>query len=121
MALLVMLAVAFGALAPAVAQVLVAERGQDATMQVCTSTGMLMMVLADGDRQPVDDNGAPAELHKQCPWCSAVHAPAAWPATELTLPLLPRAQERPVAFYHVVPTPAIWRGALTRAPPALRG
>lgn len=119
-ALLAVLAVVFGALAPTVARALVAERGQDAIMQVCTGSGMLML-QADADIGTAGDSGTAPDLQQHCPWCNVAHAPAAWPTTELTLPLLPCAQEMPVAFYRAGPTPAVWRGALTRAPPALRG
>ncbi len=119
-ALLAMLAVAFGALAPTLAQAVVAGgAAPEGAVMVCTASGMLW-VQADGDVLPDEGSSTLADLKKPCTWCS-MHAVAAPPATQAALPLLRCAQDMPVAFYRAGPRPAVWLGALTRAPPALRG
>lgn len=117
-AFLAMLAVAFGALAPTLAQAVVAAGSQDAIMEVCTSTGMLM-VQTGGETPSPEDGNALADMQKPCTWCG-MHGALAPPAVLPLLPLLHAAQDMPAAFYRDGPRPAIWLGALTRAPP-LRG
>lgn len=118
-AFLAMLAVAFGALAPTLAQAVVAAGSQDAFMEVCTSTGMLMTVQTGADTQPYGRGDALADMQKPCTWCG-MHGALAPPAALPLLSLLPGAQDMPAAFYRDGPRPAIWLGAHTRAPP-LRG
>jgi hypothetical protein len=115
-----MLAVAFGALAPTLAQAVVAGgAAPEGAVMVCTASGMLW-VQADGDVLSDEGSSTLADLKKPCTWCS-MHAVAAPPAMQAALPLLRCAQDMPVAFYRAGPRPAVWLGALTRAPPALRG
>ena len=119
-ALLAMLAVAFGALAPTLAQAVVAGgAAPEGAVMVCTASGMLW-VQADGDVLSDEGSKTQADLKKPCTWCS-MHAVAAPPVTQTALPLLRCAQDMPVAFFRAGPRPTVWLGALTRAPPALRG
>ncbi|NCU67370.1 DUF2946 domain-containing protein [Acidovorax sp. 210-6] len=115
-ALLAMLAMVFGALAPAVAQAMVSSASPELAMEVCTSTGMLLVQADPGG----GDGSQASPMQKPCLWCG-MHGVAAPPALPAALPLLRCAQEMPVAFYRAGPTPTVWLGALTRAPPAARG
>lgn len=120
-----MLALAFGALAPVLAQAMVSRTSTNPglVLEVCTSTGMLW-VQADAGAQPGDGDGdgdgpQASPMQKPCLWCG-MHGVAAPPALASALPLLRCAQEMPAAFYRAGPTPTVWLGALTRAPPAAR-
>lgn len=86
-ALLAMLAVAFGALAPTLAQAVVAGgAAPEGAVMVCTASGMLW-VQADGDVLSDEGSSTLADLKKPCTWCS-MHAVAAPPAMQAALPLL---------------------------------
>lgn len=114
-AFLAMLAVAFGALAPTLAQAVVAGSNHDFAMEVCTSTGMLL-VQGGGGFQPSEGDDTLADMQKQCSLCSmqgSVAPPSALPQ----MPLLHGVQDMPIAFYRDGPRPVIWLGAHTRAPP----
>lgn len=111
---LALLTVAFGALAPAAAQAFTAGAQRNALVEVCISTGMVLMDIAaaDGSTAPADQ----ADAGKHCPWCS-LHSGVALPPQAYSVPLLPRAEGMPAAFYRAGPMPAAWRGVRSRAPP----
>ena len=68
-ALLAMLAVAFGALAPTLAQAVVAGgAAPEGAVMVCTASGMLW-VQADGDVLPDEGRSTLADLKKPCTTC----------------------------------------------------
>lgn len=119
-ALLALLAVAFGALAPLMAHAVVSGAGPELAMEVCTSTGMLL-VQADPGPEPGGDGPQASPMQKPCLWCG-MHAVAAPPPVAAAAhPLLRCAQAMPVAFYRAGPTSTVWLHALSRAPPAARG
>lgn len=119
-ALMAMLTMVFGALAPAMAQAVLASTNPDMAIEVCTSTGMLLVQASPGAQSENGGDPQASPMQKPCLWCG-MHGVAAPPALPTALPLLHCAQEMPVAFYRAGPTPTVWLGALTRAPPALRG
>lgn len=114
-----LLAVVVSALMPTLAQALTQTNASDDALMVCTASGV-MWVQSHGDALPAEDNTMATDQQQHCSWCS-MHAMAALPVTASALPLLACSQEMPVAFYRAGPMPSIWLGALTRAPPALRG
>ena len=78
-----MLAVAFGALAPTLAQAVVAGgAAPEGAVMVCTASGMLW-VQADGDVLSDEGSSTLADLKKPCTWCN-MHAVAARPTSSTT-------------------------------------
>ena len=114
---LAMLALVLGALAPTLAQAVVASSDRSDWVQICSATGMVWVkadpAAADTERAPMADMGI------QCPWCS-LHSPAAGlppaPALGFTSAAL-----APLAGGLVAsPPPAgVWIAAPARAPPLL--
>lgn len=113
-----MLAMAMAALAPAVAQAVVAGAGNRDWVEVCSVSGVVWVKAAAAESE--HDAGSPmADGAMNCPWCS-LHGGAAG--------LLPQAQVAswhstgPALLNRVNPAPiasALWRGAPARAPPHL--
>ncbi|MGP1683359.1 MAG: DUF2946 domain-containing protein [Giesbergeria sp.] len=112
-----MLAIMFGALAPTLAHALTSGSELGVGMDVCGSTGMFLM---NAEATPSDEDGS-ADLQtrqQHCLWCSSHASNVAVPVQAIaTTPLLRCAQEMPPAFYRVGFTSAVWRKALSRAPP----
>ncbi len=111
---LAMLAVLLGALAPGVAQALVAAQGGSGWMQVCSASGMVW-VQSDA----VDDPAAGKPLtdaSRHCPWCSPQGAAGLPPEPSPVVGRTP-AFEAPRAHVRSA-TPALpWPAAKSRAPP----
>lgn len=112
---LAMLAMVLAALAPTLAQAVVASSDRSDWVQICSATGM---VWVQADHAPGDPDGAPlADMGMQCPWCS-LHSPAAGlppalvtgAASNLQTPL-------PGGFMAAAPPLALWIAAPARAPP----
>lgn len=109
------------ALAPTVAQamVAVAEKGQ--WVEVCSASGMVWL-KADGtdaanDSAPVQGQSV-ADMGKHCPWCSFHGAVAGLPPPVTSAPLLVDLTQAltapaPLAWIHKPP-----RSTQARAPPA---
>lgn len=111
---LAMFAMLLGALAPAVAQAVVASQGGPGWVQVCSASGM-MWVEADALEDPAA--GKPmADASRHCSWCSLQGAaglpPAPSPAAALDLPAEP-----PKAHFRSASPAAPWPSAQSRAPP----
>lgn len=116
---LAMLAVVWGALAPTLAQAVVrsAPTPGDGWVEVCSVSGMVWVSLDTGKQQPAPHSGS--SDGPSCDWC-ALHggapgapvAHASWPASGVMSAF-------PPAFYQAPVTPAVWRSALSRAPPTV--
>lgn len=116
---LAILAVVWGALAPTLAQAVVraAPTPGDGWVEVCTVSGMVRVSLDTGEQQPAPHSGS--FDGQSCDWC-ALHggapgspvAHASWQASGVMSAF-------PPAFYQAPVTPAVWRSALSRAPPAV--
>ena len=112
-----MLAIMFGALAPTLAHALTSGSDRGVGMEICGSTGMFLMAA---EATPSDEDGSadPQARQQHCLWCSLHASNVAVPVQAIvTTPLLRCAQEMPPAFYRVGFTSAVWRKALSRAPP----
>lgn len=113
----VMLALAFGALAPTLVHALPTDRISGIEVEVCGSTGMFMLAIeavsADADSQ---DYAESQDAPNYCPWC-CLHADMAQPVQVNVAALLSCAHEMPPAFYRDGFTSPLWRSAHARAPP----
>lgn len=114
-----LLTLVLGALAPTVAQALVAGGDRADWLQVCSVSGMVWVQADTGevsDQQP--DGGAPmgdASLH--CPWCTLHGGAAGLPVAQALPELPPRLTDLPPAFYRAPLAATVWATAQSRAPP----
>ncbi len=111
---LAMLALALGAVAPAVAQVVVTDRSD--WVEICNASGM---VWVQADHAPGDADSAPlSDMGMQCSWCS-LHSPTSGlppaPVMGFTSSL---PQPLPGGWKAVAPPVGVWTAAPARAPPA---
>lgn len=113
---LAMLALALGALAPAMAQVAVSASDRSNWVQICSASGMVW-IQADAaalgtDSVPLADMGAP------CAWCLMHSAVAGLPPAPVmgfnsSLP-----QPLPGGCMVAAPPVGVWTAAPARAPPS---
>ena len=112
---LAMLAMLVGALAPAVAQAVVASQGGPGWVQVCSASGMVW-VKTDGLEDPAA--GKPmADAARQCPWCSLQGAAGLPPEPLSVAAALDRPALSPQAHFRSATPATPWPSALSRAPP----
>jgi hypothetical protein len=115
---LAMLAMVLGALAPTVAQAVVASQGGAGWVQVCSASGMVWLKAdaIDGDSALGDASESMTDASRHCPWCN-LHGATGLPPAQTLTPLL-----APVAVVpQVPPSPpsfaTFWPAAPPRAPP----
>jgi hypothetical protein len=115
---LAMLAMLLGALAPTVAQAVVAAQGGPGWVQVCSASGMVWVQAdaLDGDNAVADVGKSMADASRHCPWCSLQGAVGLPPASVHTPLLAPNAEPPPEPFRSALPAPP-WPDAQSRAPP----
>jgi len=112
---LAMFAMLLGALAPAVAQAVVASKGGDGWVQVCSASGMVW-VKSDGLEDPAA--GKPmADASRHCPWCSLQGSAGLPPEPLMAVALQRDPAATPAARFHSAAPFAPWPAALSRAPP----
>jgi len=114
---LAMLAMLLGALAPTVAQAVVASQGGPGWVQVCSASGMVWVQAdaIDGDRI-ANASESMADASRHCPWCN-LHGAVGLPPEPVQQPALaPRAEPPAVPFRSALPAPP-WPTAQSRAPP----
>ena len=104
------LALVMGALAPTVAQAMVAGGDRADWLEVCSVSGMVW-VNADtgesGDRQP--DGGAPMGGGSQhCAWCTLHGGATGLPGVDTVSVLPARLTELPPAFYLAPMAASVW-------------
>ncbi|MDG5977559.1 lipoprotein [Hydrogenophaga taeniospiralis CCUG 15921] len=111
---LAMLAMVLGALAPTVAQAVVASSDHDGWVQVCSVSGMVW-VQADAD--PASGDAPMASGAMDCPWCS-LHGgvPGLPPVSAGAEPLAPQAEPLPI-YLRTAALRGTWASGLARAPP----
>lgn len=114
-----LLTLVLGALAPTVAQALVAGGDRSDWMQVCSVSGMVWVQADTGevrDQQP--DGGAPmADASQHCPWCTLHGGAAGLPVAQALPDLSPRLTDLPPAYYCAPLAATVWAAAQSRAPP----
>ncbi len=114
-----LLTLVLGALAPTVAQALVAGSDRADWLQVCSVSGMVWVQADTGevrDQQP--DGSAPmsdASLH--CPWCTLHGGASGLPPVDAVAVVPAPLAEQPPAFYRAPLAATVWATAQSRAPP----
>jgi hypothetical protein len=114
---LAMLAMLLGALAPTVAQAVVASQGGPGWVQVCSASGMAW-IQADA----IDGDGignaseSMADASRHCPWCN-LHGAVGLPPASAQQPALVHRAEPPAAPFRSALSAPPWPTALSRAPP----
>jgi hypothetical protein len=116
---LALLAMVLGALAPTVAQAVVAASDRAEWIEVCGASGMVWVQVEaeDGSLATHPGQGSMADGSQHCPWCS-LHGGAAG------LPVVPVVSDPPPGLAGPLPTadpvsprPATWAPPQARAPP----
>jgi hypothetical protein len=110
-----MLAMLLGALAPAVAQAVVASQGGVGWVQVCSASGMVW-VKSDGLEDPAASKPM-ADASRHCPWCSLQGSAGLPPEPSLTASFQRGPAQAPATRFHSATPSAAWPAALSRAPP----
>lgn len=112
---LAMLALVLAALAPTLAQAVVAGSDRSDWVQICSATGM---VWVQADQAAGDMESAPlADMGMQCPWCS-LHSPATGLPPALGSGVAAAAPASlPQAVTAAAPPVGVWIAAPARAPP----
>lgn len=114
---LAMLAMLLGALAPTVAQAVVATQGGPGWVQVCSASGMVWMQADASEHDAVADAGkSMADASRHCPWCHLNGTAGLPPESVPAMALAPRAERPPETFRSALPAPP-WPAAQSRAPP----
>lgn len=114
---LALIAMVLDALAPAVAQAVVASSDRAQWVEVCSASGMIW-IQPDADATAAGSSSVPGVgAAMSCPWCT-LHGGAADlpPAMVLSAPL-PRLTEPPPVFFRAVTLTGIWVVAQARDPP----
>lgn len=111
----------FGALAPTVAQAMVAASEKGQWVEICSASGMVWLKVDGADTAAtavVTEQDKPmADMGKHCPWCSFHGSAAGLPPVMSSAPLLaPAAQALPEPGHRALCSNAP-RCAQARAPP----
>ena len=115
---LALLAMVLGALAPTVAQAMVASSDRAAWVEVCSASGMVWVKADTGESADAGHDGRMpmSDATQHCPWCSLHGAAADLPVVMVT-DLMPRQTDLPPAFLRAVTRPGVWAPPQARAPP----
>ncbi|WP_066273591.1 DUF2946 domain-containing protein [Hydrogenophaga palleronii] len=114
---LAMLAMVLGALAPTLAQAVVAAQGGPGWMQVCSASGMVWVQTdAQGDLADMDVGKSMADASRHCPWCQ-LHGAAGLPPAPLAVTDLAAPTAAPLWRASVDEPATFWPAAPSRAPP----
>lgn len=110
-----LLAILFGALAPAFSQAVTPPAGLAGTMEICTMDGIRTMSLDDAGSQ----NPPPDHFLKHCSYCLSHSTPPALPPTTgFVIASAATAERYPPLFYRAAHALFPWTAANPRAPPA---
>jgi hypothetical protein len=117
---LAMCVMVFGALAPTLAQAMVAASDNDQWVEICSASGMVWL-KADGSDVTgavAPAQGAPmGDMGKHCPWCGFHGAAAGLPPDASRAPAPVVAHHALPASVHSAQCSAVQRMAQARAPP----
>lgn len=106
-----------GAVAPAVAQALVASSDRTDWVEVCSASGM-MWVKADAPDASSKDTGAPLHASsKHCPWCSLHGGVSGLPPTGLHVDSFASAPAPLPPYAGLIAASPAWSPTQARAPP----
>ncbi|MDP3813042.1 MAG: DUF2946 domain-containing protein [Hydrogenophaga sp.] len=117
---LAMLAMVCSALAPTVAQAVVASQGGAGWVQVCSASGMVWVQASTFDRADgetlVNAGESMADASRHCPWCN-LHGATGLPPASLPQPALSPQAEPPRTQAPWAAPATFWPAAPSRAPP----
>ena len=116
---LALLAMVLGALAPTVAQAVVASSDRSDWIEVCSVSGMVWVKADTGERAGVEHDGpAPmGDAAQHCAWCTLHGGAAGLPAADPVPGLPARLTDLPPAFYLAPMAASVWMPAHSRGPP----
>lgn len=115
---LALLAMVMGALAPTVAQAMVASSDRAQWVEVCSVSGMVWVQTDAGEPASGHDGQAPTrDAAQQCAWCSLHGGAAGLPPVTAKAEPLPRQTDLPPAFLRAVTLSGTWAPPQARAPP----
>lgn len=111
------LAMVLGAVAPAVAQALVASSDRTDWVEVCSASGM-MWVKVDAPDAGSKDTGAPLHTSsKHCPWCSLHGGVSGLPPSALSVAGFASATTPLPPYADLIAASPAWSPTQARAPP----
>lgn len=113
---LALLAMVLGALAPTVAQAMVASSERSDWVEVCSVSGMVWVQL-DADSASDEPAAPDSAVSMHCPWCTLHGGAAGLPSAEVQVQPLKLPASPLLSQVTVWPTPGIWAVAQARAPP----
>lgn len=116
---LALLAMVLGALAPTVAQAMVASPDRAPWVEVCSVSGMVWVKIDTEDTAsaPHDDQAPMRDAAQHCAWCSLHGGAAGLPPVMAMAEPAPRQTDLPPAFYRAVTRSGTWAPPQARAPP----
>jgi len=116
---LAMLVMVFGALAPAVAQAVVASSDRTDWVEVCSASGMLWVRADTGESAGAEHDGPVpmSDASQHCPWCSLHGGAADLPPVIAVAEPPPRQTDLLPTFFRAVTLSGTWAVAHARAPP----
>ncbi len=118
---LAMLAMALSALAPTLAQAVVASSDGAQWVEVCSASGMVWVKADTGvdaaDPQSSGHSAPMSDASMHCVWCSLHGGAAGLPPSVDAAEAPPRQTERPSAFFYAAALAGVWAVAHARAPP----
>ena len=114
---LALLAVVLGALAPTVAQAVVASSDRAPWVEVCSVSGMVWVKADTGERAGAEHDGPMRDAAQHCAWCSLHGGAAGLPPLITVAEPAPRQNDLPPAFYRAVTLSGTWAPPQARAPP----
>lgn len=114
-----LLALVWGALAPAVTQAMVAGSERADWLEVCSVSGMFWVKADTGEvtRQSPEGSVPTDGVVQHCPWCTLHSGASGLPAAQTELDLTNRMDERPAALMEAPRAAAPRTPAQSRAPP----
>lgn len=111
------LAMVLGAVAPAVAQTLIASSDRSDWVEVCSASGMMWVKV---DAPDAGNKGIGTPLHasaKHCPWCSLHGGVSGLPPTALLVDSFASAPAPLPPYADLIAVSPAWSPTQARAPP----
>lgn len=103
------------ALMPLGAHALTSALAPGEYVEVCSSTGMVMVPVSQGEAAP--KGSGPLDFGKHCPLCHLAGHDLYLPPSTAYVPAVLGFHEMPTAFLQAEPTSTVWLAARSRAPP----
>lgn len=120
-ALLALVAMLVGVLAPTVAQAVVVGSDRSGWVEVCSVSGMVWVKADTGEPsdRSLEGGGPSSDAMQHCPWCTLHGGVAGLPPSDSMLLPSQRLTDLPSAFYFAPLAATVWAPAQSRAPPLI--